>query len=293
MDYTQTVGKLESEKDKPKYFYTHRLDVPLFKNRLTLGLTEVVINGSTTNQQDSTSNNALRKKYYGVTRDWEIGYMIPFVPYVFMEHYLGDRDNKALSFDCNLAFPDQFRWYGEFFIDDMTAPWTIFSDSWVNKWAFDVGGQYFGSVFSREITASAEYCRVEPWVYTHFYGGSHRYDNFNACLGAPLGPNSDLVALSCETRLTPRNSLGISFTNARTNHTQRGGNITDVFQDSGSVNQQDSTRRVFLDKNGRKAVTRVGVFWSFDQFGLFRVNVKYDYDFSGASIFQVYGGVYF
>lgn len=293
MDYTQTVGKLESESDKPKFFYTHRINVPLLKNRLTLGLTEVVINGSTTNQQDSTSPNALRKDYYGVTRDWEIAYMIPFVPYVFTEHYLGDRDNKALSFDCNIAFPDDFRWYGEFFIDDMTAPWTLFSDDWGNKWAFDVGGQYFTSLLSRELTASAEYCRVEPWVYTHFYGGSHRYDNFNVCLGAPLGPNSDVLALSCETRLSQRNSLGISFTNARTNHKQRGGNITDVFQDSGTVNPPDSPHRVFLQKDGLEAVTRLGLFWTFDQFGLFRVNVRYDYEFDGRSIVQVNGGVYF
>jgi hypothetical protein len=292
MDYTQMVGKLESEKDKPKYFYAHRLNVPLLKNRLTLGLTEVVINGSTTNQEDSTSQNALRRNYYGVTRDWEIAYMIPFVPYVFMEHYLGDRDNKNLSFDFNLAFPDDFRWYGELFLDDITAPWTMFSDDWGNKWAFTVGGQYFGSVFSREITASAEYSRVRPWVYTHFYGGSHRYDNFNVCLGAPLGPNSDLLSLSCEMRVTPRNALGISFTNARTDTAQRGGRITDVFQDSGSAHP-DSPRADFLAGGSVRNDARLGLYWAFDEFGLFRVNVRYDYDFSGYSIFRVYGGLYF
>jgi hypothetical protein len=295
MDYTQTVGRLESENDKPKYFYTHRINVPLLKNRLDLGLTEVVINGSTTNQQPDTSPDALRKGYYEVTRDWEIGYMIPFVPYVFMEHYLGDRDNKALSFDCNIAFPDNFRWYGELFIDDMLNPWSLFfSNDWGNKWALDIGGQYFTNVLSRDVTVTAEYCRVEPWVYTHFYGGSHRYDNFNVCLGAPLGPNSDLLSLSCETRLTPRNTVGLSLTHARTNHVQRGGNITDVFQDPGTAHP-DSPTRVFLNPadSGEATVTRAGLYWKFDPFGLFRVNVKYEYDASGMSIIQVYGGLYF
>jgi hypothetical protein len=212
-----------------------------------------------------------------------------------MEHYLGDRDNKALSFDCNVAFPDNFRWYGELFIDDMLNPWSLFfSNDWGNKWALDIGGQYFTNVLSRDVTASAEFSRVEPWVYTHFYGGSHRYDNFNECLGAPLGPNSDLLSLSCETRLTPRNTVGLSFTNARTNHNQRGGNITDVFQDPTAAHP-DSPTRVFLNPadSGEVTVTRVGLYWKFDPFGLFRVNVKYEYDASGMSIVQVYGGLYF
>jgi hypothetical protein len=293
MDYIQTVGQLESEKDKPKYFYTHRINVPLLRNRITLGLTEVVINGSTTNQQDSASPNALRKDYYGVTRTWEIGYMIPFVPYVFMEHYLGDRDNKALSFDCNIAFPDNFRWYGELFIDDMANPWSLFfSNDWGNKYAIDVGGQYFTSVMSRDVTASVEFCRVEPWVYTHFYGGSHRYDNFDVCLGAPLGPNSYLLTLTCDARITPRNCVGISFTNEATNHLQRGGNITDVFQDPGTPNP-DSPKKVFLDPKGTETMTRAGAYWKFDQFGIFRVALKYEYDFSGTSEIQLYGGLYF
>jgi hypothetical protein len=295
MDYTQAFGMLESEKDKPKYFYMHRISVPFFSSRLIAGLTEVVINGSTTNQQtDSTTYpaNALRADYYGQTRGWELAYMIPFVPYVFTEHFLGDRDNKALSFDANLAFPDDFRWYMEFFIDDMTTPWTLFSSDWGNKWAIDVGGQYFTRVFSRDMTASLEYCRVEPWVYTHFYGGSHRYDNFNVPLGAPLGPNSDLLDISCETRLLLSHWLGVTFTNERTNHLYRGGNITDVFQDP-TRPFPDSPTKEFLAAIGRQTVTRCGVYWKYDRFGRFRVNFSYQYDFSGTSVYQLYGGLYF
>jgi hypothetical protein len=292
MDYTQTFGLLESEKDKSKYFYLHRISVPFFSSRLIAGITEAVINGSTTNQQDSTDSiNALRRGYYGQTRTMELAYLIPFVPYTFTEHFLGDRDNKALSFDVNVTFPDDFRWYFEFFIDDMTTPWGLFSHDWGNKWALDIGGQYFTRVLSRDVTASIEYCRVEPWVYTHFYGGSHRYDNFNVPLGAPLGPNSDLLKISYETRLTESHSLGATFSNERVNHSYRGGNITDVFQDSGT--HADSPVKDFLSANGRKTMTRCGLYWNFNQFGKFRASAKYEYDFSGTSVFQVYGGLYF
>ena len=293
MDYIQAFGQLKSDKNMPKYFYTHRLEVPLFKNRFIAALTEVVINGSTTNEPHTAidSENALREQYYGVSRSWEIAYMIPFVPYAFMEHYLGDRDNKALSFDFNLSLPDDFRWYCEIFIDDFSAPWTILSNDWGNKWALNVGAQYFGSLLSRDLTATVEYCRVEPWVYTHFYGGSHRYDNFNMCLGAPLGPNSDQLFVSCESRLSLKNSAGLTFSNTRKNSSVRGGDIRDVFQDPPKPNA-DSPIKHFLGA-GTQATSRLGAFWKFDPFGIFRATLKYEYDFSGKSEFQLYGGLYF
>jgi len=232
--YIQTVGQLKSDKDKPKYLYTHRLNVSLFNSLVDAGITEVVINGSTTNEPHTAidSANALRKDYYNQTRNWEPVYMIPFVPYVFVEHYAGDMDNKALSFDGDIHWPENARLYGEFFIDDMTAPWTLFSNDWGNKWAFTIGGQYFNKIMDKDFSATAEYTRVEPWVYTHFYGGAERYDNFNQCLGAPLGPDCDMITLFGETALAPLHSVGLQFSNTRKNSSVRGGSITDVFQDS-------------------------------------------------------------
>jgi hypothetical protein len=294
LTYVQAFGMLESQVDKSKNFYMHRIDIPLFSSRFNIGLTEVVITGSTTDEPDTRpdSANALRPTYYGQTRDWVIPYLIPFVPYLAVEHLVGGvRDNKNISLDFNLAFPDNFRWYFEWFIDDMTAPWTMFSNDWGNKLAGTFGCQYFGSVFGRDLTATAEYSRVEPWVYTHFYGGAERYDNYNVCLGAPLGPDSDLLSLLLEGRITKKNTVGLAFTNARTDPSARGGSIRDVFQDLGTAHP-DSPQKVFLGP-GAQTTTRLGVYWKMDQFGLFRVNVKYDYDFSGSSIFQVYGGLYF
>jgi hypothetical protein len=290
IDYIQSFGLLKSDKDKPKYFYMHKIFVPLFNSKLIAEINEVVINGSTTNEPitDSTSANALRRQYYGKTRDWEIAYMIPFIPYAFTEHYLGDLDNKTLSFDLTAFMPKNFRWYFEFFLDDYTAPWSLFSNDWGNKWAFDIGGQYFGKILSSDFSITAEYCRVEPWVYTHFFGGSHRYDSFNKCLGAPLGPNSDILFIGIQNKISNKNILGISFTNIRYNHSQRGGNITDVFQDS-----IDVPIKHFLDKNGLTTDTKLGFLWQYNPFGIFKINLKYDYYFSGRSEIQLYGGLYF
>ena len=82
-------------------------------------------------------------------------------------------------------------------LDDMLSPWTIFSNDWGNKWAATIGFQIFGSVLLRDLTFTAEYSHVEPWVYTHFFGGSHNYAHFGKSLGSPLGPkftgNSALI----------------------------------------------------------------------------------------------------
>jgi hypothetical protein len=294
-EYVQTVGQLKSDKDKPKYLYTHRLNIPLFHSLVNAGITEVVINGSTTNEPHTATDsaNALRKDYYNQTRGWEPVYMIPFVPYVFVEHYAGDRDNKALSFDATLNWPDKTRFYGEFFIDDMTAPWSLFSSDWGNKWAFTIGGQYFGAIMNKDISATAEYTRVEPWVYTHFYGGAERYDNFNQCLGAPLGPDFDMLTLLCETAVAPLHSVGLQFSTTRKNSVARGGAVADVFQDTTHNGfSADSWTKHFLGP-GTVTTTQLRVYWKFNQFGIFRVTSKYTYDFSGASIFELFGGVVF
>lgn len=297
--YIHAFGLLKSRKDKRKYFYTHRLEVPLMGGRFRLGINEVVINGSTTDE----AGDPLRPEYYGEERDWEWVYMIPFVPFAFAEHYLGDRDNAALSFDIDVRQPAGFRWYLEFFLDDISAPWTIFSDDYGNKWALTVGGQYFGHLLQRETTVSMEYCRVEPWVYTHFYGGSHRYTHFGESLGSPLGPNSDALVVSAEARVFDRHTFGLRLHNTRTNAATRGGSIRDVFQDSVFWTdhpryrdvEADSRTKAFLG-SGTVRSTRPGISWEYNPFGLFRVGALVEYDFGEAykGLYgRVHGGVVF
>ena len=285
-EYTHLAGRLESQKDKAKYLYLHRLNFPLWKDRLAIGINEAIVNGSTTDQQGPEDTlNALRMEYYGKTRSWEWAYLIPFVPFKFAEHYLGDRDNALMSFDADLHFPRDFRGYFEFLIDDMTSPWTMFSSDWGNKLAFTLGGQYYGRIKNKDVTITMEYSRVEPWVYTHFYGGSHRYTHFDQCLGMPLGPDADALVMSIETQVSPRNTVGLKCTNTRKNSSVRGGNITDVFQDSFYIyNGQtirpphpDSWRKHFLGP-GTVTSTRLGVSWKYAPFGLFKIDALLEYD---------------
>jgi len=44
---------------------------------------------------------------------------------------------------------------------------------------------------------------------------------------------------------------------------------------------------------GTVTTTQLGAYWKFNQYGIFRATLKYTYDFSGASIFEVFGGLVF
>jgi hypothetical protein len=302
-EYMQMAGQLKSQKDKAKFLYLHRLNVSLWKKRFTLGINETVVNGSTTNEQGrSDSINALRPDYYGKSRSWEWAYLIPFVPYKFSEHYLGDRDNAFISLDGELRYPQRHRMYFEFLIDDMTAPWTFLSEDWGNKWALTAGHQYFGAFRGRDITTTVEYSRVEPWVYTHFSGGSHRYTHFDRCLGMPLGPNSDALVLAVEGQISPRNAVGLRLANTRKG-SGRGSGLTDVFQDSLVVYDDvvypslrpDSPRKVFLGPNPATS-TRLGVTWRLSPFGIFKIDALVEYDFASGNrglYGHFYGGLVF
>jgi hypothetical protein len=276
VQYTHLVGLLRSQKDKTKYLYLQRIDVPIRSWHLHAAITQMVVTGATTDQVVDPS----RPVYYpSMDREFEWLYLVPFVPFSFTEHYLGDRDNSVLSFDVTFMWPRGFRWYAEMLFDDITAPWTIFSEDWGNKWAIAAGGQWFGVLAGRDVSLSAEYARVEPWVYTHFYGGSHNLTHYGQGLGAPLGPNSESIRVAADMALGRRHTAGLTFANDRKGVT-RGSTITDVFQDTTEYyvpQYADSWTKEFLGP-GMHRSTRIGAFYAYSPLGRFRIETGFEFD---------------
>jgi len=295
LTYTHIAGLLKSQKDRDKYIYSHRLNLSMWKSRMQIGINEVIINGSSTNQFLGDTNR-IQSRDTGQVRGWEWVYLIPFVPFKFVEHYAGDRDNAAISFDFNIRFPKRFRWYGEFFLDDMLNPLKIFSDDWGNKWAATLGFQCFGQIIAKDLVLSVEYSHVEPWVYTHFFGGSHNYGHFGQSLGSPLGPNSQAIVVSTIMQLNKTNAIQFKFLNTGKNSTVRGGNITDVFQDPEDTTAfHDSKKKKFL---GPETVwsSKPSIQWTFNSFGLFNVNLEYAIDITANKVANevgLWGGLHF
>lgn len=264
VEYIHSFGLLREQKDRSKYFYLHRLDFPLFRNRVICGINEVIVNGSTA---EKAQKDSLPRDIYGAERDWSWIYMIPFVPMKFAEHYAGDLDNAFLSFDLAVFYPKNTRLYMEFLLDDMSSPLTLFTDDYGNKWAYTIGVQYFGCLFKRDLSVMIEYSRIRPWVYSHFYGASHNYAHFGQSLGSLMGPNSDAFIIKGEYNVHKRNSIGIYLKNTRKGM-DRGSDINDVFQQEEWSLKPDSKKISFLG-NGYTRLTTFGVTWRFFPFSAF------------------------
>lgn len=295
--YTHIAGLLKSQKDERKYLFMHRLEGDAWHNRLHYGINEVVVYGNTTSQPHAPVDS-IDPVYVQGNRSVDPEYLIPFLPFKFIEHFDGDRDNAAVSCDITLFWPEQWCLYGEFLLDDMLSPWKLFTNDWGNKWAATIGATYAGTLYHRPCTFTAEMSRVEPWVYTHFGGGSHRYTHFNRGLGSPMGPNSFAAKVVALLQWSRRNEFGIGVDVSAKNTTTRGGSITDVFQHPDPVDSlrfHDETVKKFLGE-GTVLMCRPVLYWNYDVFGRFAVlsNIAVDLaENRGGVYLSLYGGLYF
>ena len=299
MMYTQSTGLLRSMRDYSKFFHYHRLEVPLFQKRLKFGLNGVITYGSSadSNKTAQVHPDPLKHDYYSIDRSLNPVYLIPFLPYSFAEHYSGDRDNVLISFDISLRLPTSFYWYFEMIFDDISNPITIFSDDFGNKWGITVGGTWFGQLGEKNFNVSAEYTRIEPWVYTHFRGVSHRYTHYGQSLGGNLGPNSAQINGSLEYLFNQKNGLTLFYSNSRYNHTYRGGSIEHVFVDSQHASEdstlvEDSSTKEFL--SGKVQMDqRIGLTWAFLPFHRYEMETSIYYDTQQGVGLRLFGGFEF
>jgi hypothetical protein len=295
--YSHCIGVLKGQKDKRKYLFMHRLEGDVWKRRVHVGINEAVVYGNSTDEPHAAVDSVL-PVYRQSDRTIDGEYFIPFLPFKFIEHYSGDRDNAAVSLDVTISWPSRWRWYGEFFLDDMLSPWKLFTNDWGNKWAVTVGGNYFGTLWNRDLTVQAEISRVEPWVYTHFSGGSHRYSHFNTGLGSPLGPNSLAGVIVALLQLHPLHEVGVGINQTAYNRSVRGGKITDVFQHVDPLDPlryHDQTTKEFLG-DGTEWLLQPSLYWNFNSFGRFAFKAALMADVldnRGAVKFVISGGLYF
>lgn len=291
-NYTQIVGELKTQKNRQKYWYFHRFDVPLFNNHVEFGINEMIVNGDAT---DKAQSDPIAKQYQGIERSIEFVYLIPFIPYSFAEHYVGDLDNALLSVDLTISWPKKTRWYVEFLLDDISSPAQIFGEDWGNKWALTAGVQYFTTLNDNNLTMLLEYSRVEPWVYTHFMGGSTRYTHYAKPFGSIYGPDSDLLTVMALYDLGTMNTVAISFQNIRKGK-QRGSHIRDVFHSPHEKYTEklssgfDKDTKVFLgDDYLHDAI--IGMRWEFNPFGRYSMISTVEYSTLDKLRINLYGKV--
>ena len=162
-------------------------------------------------------------------RGIEPAYFNPVLPVLVSQHSLGDRDNVEFGIDAVLDRIRRVRIYGEFFLDDFTSPWGIFSNDWGNKLAFTAGALWTDPAGIRNSGLRVQYTRVEPFVYTHRFA-ENLYEHYGAALGSDLQPNSDRVLLQWDQwiSLSLRAGADLSLTrhgrgDRQTPHTEQDG----------------------------------------------------------------------
>jgi hypothetical protein len=111
-------------------------------------------------------------------------------------------NNGNIAGDVNWRFAPWGRVYGEFLIDDIQSPTSLFDDNWGNKWAV-LGGMQVTKAWvlphtTRPTTFGviAEIARLEPWVYTHYEPGTSQSLNRGHPLGNSIGPDAWTIDLS-------------------------------------------------------------------------------------------------
>lgn len=168
---------------------------------------QLAIDGAGRFRSDSTSRSLYAHRYEWTPAPWlslgatealilyrveEPLAFVPIVPLFMMKgQSVEEAANGELAFDATFRPFDGLRLYGEFLIDDMSEPASLFNDFWKNKWAFTLGAHAaFDPRPGLRTGLVAEVSRVEPWVYTEYHPATNQAMHQGLPLGNPNGPNT-------------------------------------------------------------------------------------------------------
>jgi hypothetical protein len=179
--YYENVG--ERQFDLPRSIAGHRLEwTPL--PRVTFGATETVI--------------------YGV-RDLDVHYLMPFIPFWSLQHYLGDTDNIQMSGDVSLNF-ENGNLYAVLFIDEWRPEWT-FEEKNRNWFGWQIGFTRT-ELFLKSDKLVSEFTWTDHRIYRHRFLINDYYSH-GYPLGFWAGPHAQELFVQYEKSIR---SYGLVFT---------------------------------------------------------------------------------
>jgi len=184
-EYYENVG--ERKYDLPRSIAGHRLEWAPF-SRVTFGATETVI--------------------YGV-RALDVHYLMPFIPFWSLQHYLGDTDNIQMSGDISLNF-ENGNLYAVLFIDEWRPEWTFKAKN-RNWFAWQFGYSQTG-IFKKSDRVQAEFTWLDHRIYRHRFPINDYYSH-GYPLGFWAGPHAQELYLHYYTSFEKYN-LNMNYSNA-------------------------------------------------------------------------------
>ncbi len=152
-------------------------------------------------------------------RGLDLAYLNPLIFYKFAEMSLQDRDNGTLFFDFQSDFIPNLELQASFFLDENILGELADLERFSNKTAYQLGAFWYTPI--NDLTLTAEYTRIRPYVYTHTNPGN-TYTSWDSPVGHIIGPNADQILLKAEYSLNYVTNLFASFS-----HTRKGLNLYD------------------------------------------------------------------
>ena len=142
-------------------------------------------------------------------RGVDLLYLIPVMFFKSGEHYNGDRDNIQwfLSTDINLV--RNVNLYGSLFIDDLNINNILDATKSINEIAYTVGFQVYDLPL-KNLEATFEYSRLNPWVYHHKFPATDFSSN-GFDLGHWVGQNGDDLWIDISYRPSHALVLGATY----------------------------------------------------------------------------------
>ena len=179
--YYENVG--ERKYDLPRSIAGHRLEwTPL--PRVTFGATETVI--------------------YGV-RGLDVHYLMPFIPFWSLQHYLGDTDNIQMSGDVSLNL-ENGNLYAVLFIDEWRPEWT-FEEKNRNWFGWQIGFTRT-ELFMKSDKLEGEFTWTDHRIYRHRFSINDYYSH-GYPLGFWTGPHAQELFIKYEKSF---HNYGLTFT---------------------------------------------------------------------------------
>jgi hypothetical protein len=144
------------------------------------------------NITDKLQINAMESVIYAV-RGIDIHYMMPFVPFWSLQHYLGDTDNLQMAGELIYSPTKRLSLYSTIFMDEW-APEKTFDDDNHNWFGYQSGIKYIGLISKRD-KLIFEYTWTDHRIYHHKYIENDYYSH-NYPLGFWAGPHAEEIYFS-------------------------------------------------------------------------------------------------
>lgn len=123
---------------------------------------------------------------------YELSYLNPVIFYRSVERALGSPDKAAIGLDVKVIPFKSVKLYSQFLINEFTSK-EFFSRKgyWANKWALQLGAQYYNAFTIPNLDLQAEVNLIRPYTYTHYkdteFNNIANYTHHNLSLAHPLG----------------------------------------------------------------------------------------------------------